>query len=1038
MKRTYLAVLSVLALASLALAAPASADPTGSSQDGPQLQVYVGSLSAGEFDELRRLGVDEADVTVTDKAGGRIQVEVVMNGLQAAKLRTKGVDLEVKRIDGQSATKRLQTQADDGYEVFRPYTGENGLRQEMVAVARDNPRLVKLVDLGETHQGRKLTALKVSKNARQRPDGQRPAVLYNAAQHAREWITPEMVRRLLHHYLDNYGSDPQITKIIDTTELWFVLVANPDGYDYTFSDERLWRKSLRDNNGDGEITSVDGVDLNRNFPTKWGYDNEGSSNEPFSQTYRGPEPLSEPVDAALNALMQRVGFEFMINYHSAAELLLYGTGWQVSTPTPDDVVYRALAGTDQDAGVPGYDPDVSAELYTTNGETTEHVHNAYGTLAFTPEMSTCQTASASNPDDEWEPQECESIFTFPDDEQLVQAEFEKNIPFALAVAKSAQDPDDPVAPSTLDDPVGSPPFQIDPFQVSYGDPQPVAVTAQRAVRNLRMHYSINDGRAQRVKVREWDGGERYGSAKDHYYAEFRGTVSGAQPGDSVEVWFTGVEPGHGPVESKHFTYDVADVGGDVLILAAEDVTGISPDQEGSTARHVDSYAAALEEAGYSHDVYDVDARDRTAPHHLGTLSHYDAVVWETGDDIIPREEGQPAGTAAELALDLQLTVRDYLNEGGKLLWTGKYAGFATGQDGSYYYNPFEEEQGECTAREYPCLPLLNDFEQYYLGAYTYVTDGGTGEDGQPFPLAGDSGAFDGFEGTLNGGTSADNQDHTASFLTTSSFLPPDEFPRFASSDPLEWVRPGGAPFDPHSGERYAYSQRASISYKRLTRTIDLTGASDATLQFWTSYDIERNWDFMFVEAHPVGSDDWTTLPDANGHTTQETGQSCASGWVDQLHPHLAHYQADNCEPTGSTGEWHAATANSGGWQQWSVDLSRYAGQRVEVSIAYVSDWATQGLGVFVDDTQVVVDGAPASETSFESDLGGWTVSGPAEGSDPNSNDWVRTQTAFEEGAGVATEDTVYVGFGAEGLTTAEQRTAFISRAMGHLLGGAAG
>lgn len=1037
MKRMFLAVFSALALVGLASAAPASADPAGLSQEQSRLQIYVGSLTPEQFDTLRRSGVDSENAAVTDKVGGRIQVEVVMSELQAAKLRRQGVDLGVKRVDGRPAAQTLQAQAADGHEVFRPYSGDDGLRAEMLAVAEEHPDLVKLVDLGQTRHGRTFTALKVTKNARRLPDGQRPSVLYNAAQHAREWITPEMVRRLLHHYLDNYGSDQQITRIIDTTELWFVLVANPDGYDYTFSDDRLWRKNLRDNDGDGQITAIDGVDLNRNYPTKWGYDNEGSSDDPFSETFRGPSPLSEPVNAALDALVQRVGFEFMINYHSAAELLLYGTGWQVSTPTPDDVVYEALAGSDTDPAVPGYDPDISAELYTTNGETTEHVHEAYGTLAFTPEMSTCQTASASDPNDEWEPEDCASIFIFPDDEQLVQAEFEKNIPFALAVAESAHDPDDPVAPSTLDDPPGSPPFQLDPFAVSHGDPQPVGVIAKRALQNLRMHYSINGGTAQRAEVSEWDGGERYGGAKDRYYAEFRGTVSGASSGDSVEVWFTGLEPGRGPVESEHFTYTVADdIGGDVLILAAEDVTGAAPDQEGSTARHVEYYADALQEAGYSHDVYDVDANGRVAPHHLGVLSHYDAVVWETGDDIIPRGQGQPAGTAAELALDLQLAVRDYLNGGGKLLWTGKFAGYATGQDGLYDYNPFEEEQGECTTPgEYPCLPLLNDFEQYYLGAYTYVSDGGTGQDG-PFPLVGDGGAFDGFEATLNGGSSADNQDHTASFLTTSSFLPAGEFPQFASSEPLEWVRPSGAPYDPRTGEWYAYSQRASVTYKRLTRTIDLTGASQAELNFWASHDTERNWDFMFVEAHPVGSEDWTTLPDVNGHTTQDTGDSCASGWVEQLHPHLAHYQGANCEPTGTTGEWHAATGSSNGWTQWSVDLSRYAGQQVEVSVAYVSDWAVQGLGVFVDDTQVVVDGEPVSETSFESDLGGWTVSGSPEGSQPNSNDWVRTQTAFEEGAGVVTEDTVYVGFGAEGLTTADQRSAFVARAMEHLVGAA--
>ena len=67
---------------------------------------------------------------------------------------------------------------------------------------------------------------------------------------------------------------------------------------------------------------------------------------------------------------------------------------------------------------------------------------------------------------------------------------------------------------------------------------------------------------------------------------------------------------------------------------------------------------------------------RQAPHHLGVLSHYKAVVWETGDDIIPRAPGQVGGTTAKAAVDMELSVRDYLNEGGKLMLAGKYAQYA--------------------------------------------------------------------------------------------------------------------------------------------------------------------------------------------------------------------------------------------------------------------------------------------------------------------------------------------------------------------------
>ena len=99
-------------------------------------------------------------------------------------------------------------------------------------------------------------------------------------------------------------------------------------------------------------------------------------------------------------------------------------GWQVQTPARDLPIYIALSGNDAEPAVEGTDPDISAELYTTNGDTDTHMTERYHTLGFTPEMSTCEAASDSVPDDEWKAEDCGSGFEFPDDEELVQAEFE--------------------------------------------------------------------------------------------------------------------------------------------------------------------------------------------------------------------------------------------------------------------------------------------------------------------------------------------------------------------------------------------------------------------------------------------------------------------------------------------------------------------------------------------------------------------------------------------------------------------------------------
>ena len=221
----------------------------------------------------------------------------------------------------------------------------------------------------------------------------------------------------MNHYIDRWrANDREVRKLLQTTELWFILVANPDGYQYTFDHERLWRKNLRDNNGDGQTQVGDGVDPNRNFPNHWGYDEEGSSSIQSSDTYRGPAPMSEPETQAMVGLLDRIGFAFQVNWHSNGQWLLYAEGWQTSTPTADDPIYYAMSGNLDDPAIADFHPGLSSDvLYVTNGETTDYAHAVTGALAWTPELSAgCPGCG----------------FVFPDDEALVQAEFERNLPFA--------------------------------------------------------------------------------------------------------------------------------------------------------------------------------------------------------------------------------------------------------------------------------------------------------------------------------------------------------------------------------------------------------------------------------------------------------------------------------------------------------------------------------------------------------------------------------------------------------------------------------
>jgi hypothetical protein len=421
------------------------------------------------------------------------------------------------------------------------------------------------------------------------------------------------------------------------------------------------------------------------------------------------------------------------------------------------------------------------------------------------------------------------------------------------------------------------------------------------------------------------------------------------------------------------------------------------------------------------------------------------VVWYTGNDVITREPGWGAGTASRLAMDEMLQAREYLNEDGRILYTGKYAGheFAGGH-GAQLYDP-TAANARCSdaAVTYRCLRLqgspsgdgINDTLEYWFGASSVNEGAGQDDDGNMFDVLGVDTPLTGASFGFNGADSAQNQDHSASFLTTSGRLDPAQFPQFTSWAAAKYDRPGG-PFAPHTGSYYVYSQIADVSYKQLTRTMDVP-AGGGSLSFWTSYDTEPDWDFLFVEAHTVGQDDWTTLPDANGATSTDTGESCPEGWF-ELHPWLEHYQTLNedgtCSPTGTGGgSWNAASGNSDGWQQWSIDLGAYAGQQVEVSISYASDWSTQGLGTFVDDV-TLPDGTSTSFENAADPLGGWAISGPPPGSAANSNNWERTTAdGFPEGAVVATPQTVYMGFGFEGITAAATRADVMGKVMADFL-----
>ena len=915
-----------------------------------------------------------------------------------------------------------------------PGDGKEQFIETYRRLTADHRDIVAKRSIGRTYGGRAIVGLQVTKGATGRNIRRRPAVLYNALQHGREWLSGETCRRTLGYFVANYGKGTragiEVTKLVNTTELWFVCVSSPDGYEFTFTPgNRLWRKNLADNDGDGRIAAGDGVDPNRNFRSNWGRDNEGSSPDPSSETYRGPGPASEPETKAMERFFSAIHPVFQKNDHTAGALLLYPQTVQRDTLTADHEIFKALAGHRDKSAIEGFLSGTLAGGVINNGDLTDWAYNAAGALSFLPEGTRAEDPNVSA----WE---------YPDSELQVEQEFRRHLPFILDLARSARDPASPI--SHLGNRARD--FVVDTFQDSYGDPQPVAAVVKRELGRVRMHFRINGGRLRSSQTVAYRGGDRYYKEPGVFYHRVRGFVKGTSPGDRVRVWFSA-----GGRRSKSFTYRAdLESKNPVLILSNEDYSGVQPNPAPEPGpRYLDYYTAALDAAGVAYDVYDVDAHGRRPPDPLGILAHYSHVVWYTGDDYVPREPDAPGGSGiTKGAVDTQNAVRDFINDGGKLFYTGKNAGrvFAEG----YLYNPFQvEDQTYCQDDNPICVFAQDDFLQYWLGAYTYVGGLGQDADGTIFPVAGTVSPFDSLAFDFNGSDSAANGDHAATLLVTSSVLDPAEHPLFGDSQAAgEWVRPFAPPFAPHAGEWFLSAGTTDGAYKRLLKPFHIP-AGGAKLKFWTSFDLEPAYDYMFVEIHTAGQDDWTTLADENGHTSTDPGGSCpsvgpVSNWQ-TIHPFLTHYQTKSadgttCEPTGTSGNWNAATANSGGWQEWSLPIpAQYLDNDVEISVSVAGDPVVTGLGVWVDELRLEESSGAAvdsADPSFEIGMDGWTLPGPppppGEGKS-RATGWERVQNpGFTETPITTTTDTVFTGFGFEGVTGAANRTALMVAALSHL------
>jgi len=193
--------------------------------------------------------------------------------------------------------------------------------------------------IGTSVEGRTIWAVKISDNPN--INESEPAVGFDALVHAREPQSMATQMYFMWYLLENYGTDPEATYLVNNREIYCVPCFNPDGYEYNrLTDPNgggYWRKNRRDSGG-GCI----GVDLNRNFGYMWGYDNIGSSPDPCSETYRGASAFSEPEAQAIRDLANQKNYRTHFNMHTFGGYVLYPWGY-IDSETPDSLTYREFA-----------------------------------------------------------------------------------------------------------------------------------------------------------------------------------------------------------------------------------------------------------------------------------------------------------------------------------------------------------------------------------------------------------------------------------------------------------------------------------------------------------------------------------------------------------------------------------------------------------------------------------------------------------------------------------------------------------------------
>lgn len=322
------------AVLALAVIARAQSSETRRTYAGEQV-VRIEVEDKADFDRfigITKYGTDQdpGDWDVWTHELGKGPIDIHVTAGQVEQLKAGGFDPQVWINDLGPLVAENYARTPLAADFFLDYHPIPEIFALMDQYKADYPSLVKIVNLGNSLEGRQLRAMVLTS-----PNGppNKPGVFFHGGQHAREWINVPVPVYVADWLLKNYGTHPKATRLLDQVEWTILPVMNPDGYDYTWTSERLWRKNRR---------PPMGVDLNRNWGYQWG--GEGSSGSTNSETYRGPSPFSEPeTQATSKYVTDHPNILAYCDYHSYSQLVMYPWGYTAAFP-PDHAEFLSVTG----------------------------------------------------------------------------------------------------------------------------------------------------------------------------------------------------------------------------------------------------------------------------------------------------------------------------------------------------------------------------------------------------------------------------------------------------------------------------------------------------------------------------------------------------------------------------------------------------------------------------------------------------------------------------------------------------------------------